>query len=237
VGQIRKRGRFYQIRYYRNGQRIEESTGFEKYEEARDLLKKQEGAVADGVPITAKSTRLTFDDAAADVVTDYKVNGKRSLEDLERRITLHLTPVFGGRKLSAVTIGDLRSFSAERLEAGASAAEVNRELAIVKRAFRLAVEGEKYHGRVPKIPMLQERNVRIGFFDDSMVDGVIEQLPKALGPVVRLAYVTGWRVQSEVLTLEWRQVDRQGGEVRLEPRTTKNQAGRVFPSPTRCARS
>ena len=26
MGQIRKRGTFYQIRYYRNGQRIEEST-------------------------------------------------------------------------------------------------------------------------------------------------------------------------------------------------------------------
>jgi integrase len=229
MGQLRKRGKFYQIRYYRNGQRIEESTGYTKYDDARDLLKKREGAVADGVPLTAKSTRVTFDDAVADVVTDYKVNGKKSLEDLERRITLHLKPVFGGRKLSSITIADLRTFSAKRLEAGAAHAEVNRELAIIKRAFRLAVEGEKYHGRVPKIPMLQERNVRSGFFDDAMVDAVIDQLPKALRPVVRFAYVTGWRVQSEVLPLEWRQVDRQAGEVRLEPGTTKNQAGRVFP--------
>ena len=57
MGQIRKRGAFYQIRYYRNGQRIEESTGLTRYDEARDLLKKREGAIADGVPITAKSTR------------------------------------------------------------------------------------------------------------------------------------------------------------------------------------
>ena len=54
-------------------------------------------------------------------------------------------------------------------------------------------------------------------------------LPAALQPVVRSAYITGWRVQSEVLPLEWRQVDRQVGEVRLDPGTTKNQAGRVFP--------
>src|SRR5688572_25334593 len=120
MGEIRKRGKFYQIRYYRDGQRIEESTGFTKYDEARDLLKKREGAIADGVPITAKSTRLTFDDAAKDVISDYTVNGKKSKADLERRITLHLTPVFGGRTLNSITTADLRAFAAKRLEAGAS---------------------------------------------------------------------------------------------------------------------
>jgi integrase len=229
MGQIRKRGAFYQIRYYRNGQRIEESTGFTNYDEARDLLKKREGAIADGVPITAKSTRLTFDDAVKDVINDYAINGKKSKDDLERRITLHLTPVFGGRTLNSITTADFRAFAGKRLEAGAMPAGVNRELAILKRAFRLAVESDRYLGRVPKIPMLQERNVRQGFFDDAMVDTVIANLPAALQPIVRFAYITGWRVQSEVLPLEWRQVDRQSEEVRLDPGTTKNQAGRVFP--------
>ena len=58
MGQIRKRGAFYQIRYYRNGQRIEESTGKTRYDEARDLLRDREGDISKGVPITAKSTRL-----------------------------------------------------------------------------------------------------------------------------------------------------------------------------------
>jgi hypothetical protein len=101
MGQIRKRGKFYQIRYYRDGQRIEESTGETKYGEARNLLKQREGDISKGVPITAKSTRLTFDDAVKDVVTDYKVNGKKSVDGVERRITLHLKPVFGGRTLTA----------------------------------------------------------------------------------------------------------------------------------------
>lgn len=229
MGQIRKRGKFYQIRYYRNGQRIEESTHLTKHEEARDLLRDREGDISKGVPVTARSTRLTFDDAAKDVVSDYKVNGKRSLEDLERRLKLHLLPSFGAKRLSAITVADVRAFAARRLEAGAAHAEVNRELAIVKRAFRLAVDGEKYHGRMPKIPMLQERNVRQGFFDDAAVQAVLAHLPTTLQPIIRFAYVTGWRVQSEVLPMEWRQVDRDNGEVRLDPGTTKNQAGRVFP--------
>ena len=196
MGQIRKRGTFYQIRYYRNGQRIEESTGFTKYDEARDLLKKREGAIADGVPITAKSTRLTFDDAVKDVINDYTINQKKSIEDLERRITLHLTPVFAGRTLSSITTGDARAFAARRLEAKASPAEINRELAHLKRAFRLAVENGRYHGRVPKIPMLKESAPRSGFFDNAMIDAVIDQLAPPLKPVVRFAYITGWRVES-----------------------------------------
>jgi hypothetical protein len=88
MGQIRKRGKYYQIRFYRNGQLIEESTGKTKYDEARDALRDREGDISKGVPITATSTRLTFDDAVKDVVTDYTVSGKRSLENLERRIKL-----------------------------------------------------------------------------------------------------------------------------------------------------
>ena len=41
--------------------------------------------------------------------------------------------------------------------------------------------------------------------------------------------MTGWRIPSEVLTLEWRQIDFTAGEVRLDPGQTKNREGRVFP--------
>lgn len=46
--------------------------------------------------------------------------------------------------------------------------------------------------------------------------------------IVTLAYYTGWRVTSEILTLEWRQIDRAAGVIRLEPGTTKNRDGRLF---------
>jgi integrase len=40
---------------------------------------------------------------------------------------------------------------------------------------------------------------------------------------------TGWRIDSEVLSLECRQVDFNAGEVRLDPGRTKNGEGRTFP--------
>jgi integrase len=228
MGQIRKRGKFYQIRYYRNGQRIEESTGYTKYDDARDLLKKREGAVADGVPLTAKSTRLTFDDAAKDVIADYTMNGRKSLDDLERRINLHLKPVFTGRTLSSITSSDARAFAARRIEAGASNGEINRELATLKRIFRLAVQSERYHGRVPHIPLLAEDNIRTNFLDDAMTADVEKHLPLEARPIIRFAYVCGWRVASEILPLTWAQVDRKSWTVRLNPGTTKNKRGRVI---------
>jgi len=143
--------------------------------------------------------RLTFDEAVKDVVADYAVNGKRSKAELNRRVRLHLTPYFGGRRLSAITTADVRASTAPRLEAKASAAEINRELAIVRRAFRLAVKADRYYGRVPSFEMLTEENVRTGFFDEAMINTVIEHLPSALRAVVRFAYITGWHVQSEIL--------------------------------------
>jgi integrase len=53
-------------------------------------------------------------------------------------------------------------------------------------------------------------------------------LPAALRPLVTIAYYTGWRIQSELLPLEWRQVDLKAETIRLEPGTTKNREARLF---------
>ncbi len=48
-------------------------------------------------------------------------------------------------------------------------------------------------------------------------------------PAASFAYITGWRIDSEVLSLRWRQVDFTAGTVTLDPGTTKNGEGRTFP--------
>ena len=76
--------------------------------------------------------------------------------------------------------------------------------------------------------MLAESNVRTGFFDREQFDSAIAHLPEALRPMVTFAYITGWRIPSEVLTLQWRQVDLDAGTVRLDRGTTKSGEGRVI---------
>ena len=95
---IRLRGQVWWIRYFRDGRRHEESSHSTEHDDARRLLKVRQGDVARGLPVTPKIGRLRFEEAAADLVNDYKTNGKRSLPHVERRIALHLQPFFGGRR-------------------------------------------------------------------------------------------------------------------------------------------
>src|SRR5207244_4058659 len=108
--------------------------------------------------------RFKFADAAKDIEDEYTVNARRSVGELKRRIKLHLEPAFRGRRMSSITTADVRAFTRVRLDAKASAGEINRELAILKRMFTLAVKGNKLLAR-PYIPMLREDNVRKGFFE------------------------------------------------------------------------
>jgi integrase len=54
-----------------------------------------------------------------------------------------------------------------------------------------------------------------------------DRLPEDLRVAVTIAHTFGWRMQSEVLTLELRQVDLVAGTIRLDPGATKNDEGRI----------
>ncbi len=228
MGEVRQRGKTWWIRYYRGGRRHEESSHSTKKQAAIDLLKIREGDVAKGVPISAKVGQLRWEEAAREILADYRTNGRRSVDTVERRIRLHLAPWFGGRRLSTLTTSDVRAFVVHRQDRGASNGEINRELTVLKRVFSLAIQAGKLLHK-PHIPMLKENNTRTGFFEADQFTAVLGHLPAELRPMIEFAYVTGWRIDSEVKPLEWRSVDFAGGEVRLDPHTTKNDEGRVFP--------
>jgi integrase len=225
MGQLRKRGKVWWIRYYRNGQRFEESARTSNRDVARDLMKVKEGDVARGVPMSAKIGRLRFEDATADLVTDYRINGKRSIAHVERHVA-QLARWFGGRRMSDLSGVDVRKYIEQRQAAGAANATINRELAALRRAFTLAVDAGKLVAK-PKIQMLQENNARQGFFEREQFAAVLDHLPAPLHAIATFAYWTGWR-RSEILGLDWQRVDRKAGIVRLDVGTTKNGDGREF---------
>jgi integrase len=63
------------------------------------------------------------------------------------------------------------------------------------------------HGKVARLPIVQkpkEAPPRAGFFEADAFHAVWARLPEDLQVVVTLAHTYGWRMQSEVLTLELR---------------------------------
>jgi len=92
--------------------------------------------------------------------------------------------------------------------------------------FNLGIQAEKIF-RKPYVPMLQEHNVRQGFFERAEFLAFRDALPDYLKPVVTFAYCTGWRRQ-EILSLKWHQVDLVAKSVRIEGDSTKNKKARTI---------
>lgn len=230
-----KHSRTWWIYYYSDGRLIRENAKTTDERKARRLLTIRQGELAKGEePVTPEVNRCLMTELFALVVEDYRINELKSIGKVESRVRLHLGPFFGKMKARQVTGAHVQAFIAARKRTptrkrpGASNAEINRELAIVSRAFTLGRKFRKVTVR-PEFETLEENNARQGFFEDHQIEAVWRLLPHYLKPALLFGSITGWRSHSEVFALEWRQVDFAAGEIRLDAGQTKNKKGRVFP--------
>jgi integrase len=168
-----------------------------------------------------------FDDLATLLIDEYRANARKSLDRVEDAVS-HLEGFFTGWRAQAISTDRILAYVRHRQQQEAANATINRELAALKRMFRLGERAGKVLRR-PFIDMLQEHNARTGFFERADFDAVLARLPADLKAVFAVAYLTGWRVMSEILTRQWVHVDLQSGWLRLEPGETKNLEGRQFP--------
>ena len=225
MGSLYKRGNIWWIKYYVNGRPIQESASTMKETEARRFLKEREGRAVLGEPILRRADRITYDEVAEDLRQHYRTTGSRDLDEAEHRLR-HLDAFFTGWRIAGIGSADVTTYVARRQEKGASNGTINRELAVLNKMLRLAYENNKLL-RLPVIRKLKEGPPRQGFFEREQFEAVRRHLPPDLQVAVSIAYIYGWRMQSEVLTLKRRQLDLEAGTLRLEPGTTKNDEGRV----------
>ena len=105
VGEIIQRERVYYIRYYDlRGRRRLESTHSDDRNEAEKLLRKRLSAKDGGVLPEAAIGSLTLKEATDDLIADYETNKRKSLRDVQGKITMHLLPFFGERR-KMISIG------------------------------------------------------------------------------------------------------------------------------------
>ena len=164
-----------------------------------------------------------------------------------------------GARAVAITTDRLEQYVVHRLEAVAAPASIRNELALLGKAFTLAVRAKKLRAKpyMPK-PGGDPSRVRQGFLTREEVERLCTpcicsppaiqartwtsilrkqhpdvapcwHLPADIADVVTFLFFSAWRV-GEVRTLQWRDYFPAEGTARLRPEHSKNKHGRVLPS-------
>lgn len=215
------------IAYYVDGAERRESSKSEKYKDAEGLLRQRQAEMHLG-SIAPSNAKLAKVSALLDgLIADYELNGK-SVE-WARDVANHLRPFFGEMRAAAVGTTVIQQYIERRHLIGRSNATINRELALLRRAYNLGLKATPpIVSRVPRIPKLKESPPRKGFFEHDQFTAIRMELPEHLRPVITFGYWTGCR-KGEILGLRWEQVDLIEQTVRLDPGETKNDEPRVIP--------
>ncbi len=226
AGSLYKRGEIWYLRFEHRGREYRLSSGTTDREVAREVLKQRISDVVSGRLMERRADAVTFADLVTLIEQDYVNQGRRSLPTLQFRLR-RLKAAFGNSRAVDITHKRLLAYVARRRREGASQATIRYELVALGRMFTLAVQAEMLTSK-PPLPTVTVRNTRQGFFETEELVRVLEHLPEDLRPAIEFAAITGCRI-GEIRSLTWAQVDTQARVVRLEPGTTKNDAGRTWP--------
>jgi len=239
-GSVRWRHGCWHLRYSHNRKAVEEATkiadptaaGRRKAEaELRRRIKTTD--TPQYVAPQAKNVR--FEALCELIRRDYQRRANRSRIDYKLH---HLAEAFGGWPALAITAERIEEYADARLAAGGAVATVNRELAALRRMFKLALR-TKLLPSMPAIELRAEHNKREGFLDPPDFEVALDAL-RAYEPVIadvtECAYTTMLR-RGCVLALTWPMVtDRQldgdelvGGTLRIPGTLTKNKREHVLP--------
>lgn len=219
----------YWIKIHRPGQRNKPDripTGTADYDAAKRQLDAMVGDLARGLPVNPKLNTIEFWQLCESVIEDYENSGYKSIQSAKARFNKHIVPYFGSMIAVYITDVEIQRYRTHRRKALAKPATIRRELELVKRAFTLGARA--YRIPMPYIELPKVQNARQGFFEEADFQKVMAAIDAQYRPFLFFAYVTGWR-SGEIKDLRRRHLDFPGRCIRLDPGTTKNGDGRVFP--------
>ena len=181
---------------------VRQSLGTRSKTEARRRLREREAQIVRGERLTC--SKVTWEDTAADLLAYYHAYGTRNPHEASIKLR-QLTKYWQGWKLVDIDASAILGYVSQRKSKGMAIATINLDLATLRRALRLAHEHGKLD-KVPRIRMLRPAPPRSGFFEREQFEAVNAALPAVLALVTRIAFLYGWRLRSEVLTLTKGQV-------------------------------
>jgi integrase len=230
VGSIYRRGKRWAVEFWKGGVQHRESARTTSEREAIAYLRKRVEEFAQGKYDGARPERATVADLLTLVTADYAAAGNRSGRTLKYRVGA-LASALGHLRVTSVSSSALEAYKSNRLAEGKARATINRELACLKRAYRLAESHRPPLVRadyVPSIELYREDNVRRALLEYTDYVALLAHLPAPIDDAVTFAYLTAWR-RAEVLGLTWLEVDRAHGLITPPPAHSKNVEPRELP--------
>jgi len=216
------------MRYYEHGRRVEESTGLADRKQAERALKIKAGEIAVGNRVKMGAP-AKLSDALALVEADYAEKKAASTDDVRNRIKAHLGPKLGGLMLADLKTPQVKAYISSRKREGAAVATINRELSVLRRGLKLAMEQEPPWALwVPTIKAMVEDNARTGFLEHGKYEDLRRALPVEIQLPLVIGYHTGLR-RGTIVDLRLDQVDLKAGVIRIESGQTKTRKTQSVP--------
>ena len=159
-----------------------------------------------------------------------KAKGIKRLSMYERKVQrVYEHRVFKDRLASSITSDDGITFKEQRMAEGVTAGTADNGLAVLRAAFKDAVNTKLMIDFVPPAFVFAKTHaIRKGFLKYGLQDPVCKHFPASLQPYFLIDYITGMR-EMELLLLEWDRVDFDEKWLVLRPEDTKTGQGRKVP--------
>ena len=217
---IYKRGNVFWIDFYdQNRSRIQESSHSSSRRDAEKLLALRKSEILRGV--YKQPVKITFGEFGERYMEHAKVNKRSWLRD--QQMLENLSNFLGKeRLLTEVTPIEIEGYKVHR-RAEVSGATVNRELALLKRMFNLAITWDLFLSANPvrKVKFFREFNTGLRVVSPEEEKKLLENASPYLQDLIRFALNTGLRI-GETFSLRWSNVDLKRGILTVfAPKTEK----------------
>jgi integrase len=234
------------IKYYipGNPKPIRLATETESWDEAAATLRDKMAGIATLRAYSDRPERVRMNQLFDLEIEVGRLKGNASQGDLELVINNRLRPRFGAMLACRVGNKEIRQYISERLaetkrshhkekqstEKRFSKATINKELACLRRAFKLgASETPPLVLHIPRIEMLDTSdNVREGILSHENYRKVRDSLSSHGRVALVIAYHTGARA-GEIRQIERHRIDFKAGRINLPGFTTKTGKTRYLP--------
>jgi len=231
MGSLYLRGSTWWMTFNRNGRQFRLSSGTDNKSIAKGRLKQEVQKALGAAFIPPDKRRVTIADLVADLLTHFARVGKTAFgADCRVRWENRLKATFENVRAPDLGTAAMNAYRDEWAGKARSHTTINRDLQVLRRAYRLAAECEPPKvERVPKFVLLREDNARKVFISEEQVDKLRMAASREglwARVLIEMAYLYGWR-KGELLSLRTQDVNLAENCIRLQ--TSKNGDPREVP--------